>query len=239
MNRIDYILLILIALFGLLMPNVAYTLNNDHIISNNTLKNPEEHVIGSNNYGMVTKSGPYGNPNATHKIAFIVGVHPMEGNAHWAIITSVISLSKSLNSSYYIYNIDVSENESSYNNGRQNGQLLANEYVVSDIEKNNFSLAIDVHSNRGYYQEKRFICAPIEDNRSKSLAYNIEEKIPWLVYYLPPKDKGPSSPNYVTVPLIKSGTPALVYETYLFEPADITVKHAIDFIRSVDNIKFN
>ena len=238
MGKIDYMLILLIiaiACVGAISSNGILSQKDEQTLQFKSLNPPEVKVLGSNNLGIVFKSGPYGNSNSTTKIAIIVGVHPLEINAHRAIVTSLNTLSKSLNRSYYVYSIQVTKDRKSYNNGRMNGQLLA-KYVVNDIKKNNFDLAVDIHSNRGFYEQKRFICAPVKDNKSQATALSVDNKIPWLVYYLPPKEKGPSSPNYVTVPLIRSGTPAVVYETYMYEPYDLTVKHAVDFISVIDKI---
>jgi hypothetical protein len=123
-----------------------------------------------------------------------------------------------------------------------NGQLLANKYAVPDIKKNHFQLVIDVHSNRGKYagyKKNRFLSVPVKAKKSKLMASKIITKVPWLVYYIPPSGKGPKSPRYVTIPLIKSGTPAIVYETYTYDTYGVMVKHACKFIRVVDTIKLN
>ena len=202
----------------------------------------ETHVLGSTDKGTVTKTGPYGNPDSTRKIAVIVGVHPLEAAAHRAMVESILNDSKSLNSSYYIYRIDVTENTGSYKKGRINGQRLASKYVVPDIKKNHFKLVIDVHSNRGEitgYKENRFLSVPVKSSKSKSIAFNIIKEIPWLVYYIPPVGKGPKSPRYVTIPLIHSKIPSIVYETYTYEPYETTLEHANEFIMTLDNIKLN
>jgi len=238
MSKKDYILILLIVIIasvGLLASSGALNKNNEQIIQLKSLNPPEIKILGENDLGTVIKSGPYGNPDSQSKIAIIVGVHPLEVNSHRAMTASLYSLSKSLNCSYYIYSIHVSKDRYSYNDGRMNGQLLA-KYAVSDIKKSNFDLVVDVHSNRGHYKQKRFICVPIKDNKSKLMASSIENKISWLVYYVPPKDKGPSSPNFVTVPLIQSGTPAVVYETYAYESYDLTVKHASEIISAIDKL---
>lgn len=230
MNKTYYVLLaVLVVIIG-----ISSNLK-DHSteVNYSNLHNPQ--VIGQTDYGTVIKSGPYGNPNSTKKIAFVIGVHPLEDNSHMATSQSFLDLSKSLKCSYYLYIVDVTKDRISYNNGRMNGQLLAKKFIVEDIKKNNFDLVIDIHANRGVYKEKRFIVVPVNDNKSLSIAFKIRDKLPWLVYYIPPKEKGPSSPNYVTVPLIKSGIPAIVYETYKYEPYYLTVKNIKDFIWTVDN----
>jgi hypothetical protein len=214
------------------------TLQNQGKIS--LITGQQGELLGSTDYGNVVKEGPYGNKNSRVKIAYIVGVHPLESNAHEAILESIKSDNKSLNYCYYIYRINVTKDAGDYDKGRINGQLLANKYVVPDIEKNNFQLVIDVHSNRGKdtsYKENRFLAVPVSDNKSELIASEIINKISWLVYYIPPKGKGPTSPEYITDPLINSGTPSIVYETYMYEPYETTLEHANEFIMTVDNIK--
>ncbi|MGF7117726.1 hypothetical protein [Methanobacterium oryzae] len=54
------------------------------------------HVLGTNEYGKVIKEGPYGNINSPVKVAYIVGVHPLESNSHKAAIESLKSQEGSL-----------------------------------------------------------------------------------------------------------------------------------------------
>ena len=159
----------------------------------------------------------------------------MESESHKAVLETIEDKNKSLNYCYYIYKIVVTKDASDYDKGRMNGQLLANQYVVPDIKSQNFNLAVDIHSNRGNYQEKRFIFAPQEDAYSKSFALQIKNQISWMVYYNPPSQ---TSPQYVTIPLIKAGIPAVVYETYINDPYDFTKEHANEFVLSVDNLQF-
>ena len=127
MNKTCFGVIILIIIAILPGYSIFYG-SNYHQMDNsslNSLKTKHPQVLGSTNYGKVIKSGPYGNSNGTQKIAFIVGVHPLESYSHRAIVTSLLSLNRSLNSSYYVYSIDVTKDRTSYNNGRMNGQLLA------------------------------------------------------------------------------------------------------------------
>lgn len=190
-------------------------------------------VLGKTDYGTVTRTGPYGNTSSPVKIAYIVGVHPLEYNAHQALIKSIKENSSSLKYCYYIYVVNVTSNRNDYDKGRMNGQLLAKEYVVGDISKEDYDLAIDIHSNSGNWEENRFIFTPIASGQSKSYAQMIKNKLSWLAYYTPPKA---TSTEYVTVPIIKSGTPAVLYETYRSEPYDVTKKHASEFVSVVDNL---
>ncbi len=245
MVSISYRLLLMVIIAALLcsmIVNQQYAQDNKQNIQIKIPQVLETQTLGSTSKGTVTKSGPYGNPNSTHKIAIIVGVHPLEANSHRAMVESILNRSNSLNSSYYIYSIDVTEDSDDYNTGRINGQLLASRYAVPDIKKNHFQLVIDVHSNRGKntgYKENRFLSVPVKSYKSRLIASEIIAEVPWLVYYVPPSEKGPKSPKYITIPLINSKIPSIVYETYMYEPYETTLKHANEFIMTVDNIKLN
>ncbi|MGZ7160551.1 MAG: hypothetical protein ACXVHR_08755 [Methanobacterium sp.] len=212
------------------------TVNENSSIDTFSSKTPQ--VLGGTDYGTVVKIGPFGNPNATQKIAYVVGVHPLENDSHIAMIQSVISLNKSTNYSYYIYNVNVTKDRDSYNEGRMHGQILANKFAVPDIIRNHYSLVVDVHSNKDdNYQKQFFIVVPVEDSKSLYIAQKLIPEIPGIVYYQPPGDAGPSSPAYVTIPIINSGTPAIVYETNRTDPYEVTLKHATDFINAVEKLK--
>ncbi len=207
------------------------TPNNSNKSSNIS---PESRSLGSTDYGRVTVEGPFGNPNSPVKIAVIVGVHPLESSSHKAMVESIKSSDKSLNYCYYIYRVTVTQNAKDYDKGRMNGQLLANKFVVPHIINGNYNLALDIHSNRGNYKEKWFVFAPSEDGRSKSIALKLKEGLPGFVYYNPPSQ---TSPKYVTIPLINGGTPAVVYETFLYESYDDTMRHAKAYLNAVDGLK--
>jgi hypothetical protein len=244
MNKISFsfiiIIISVITLAGLMDYSDLYKDYQKEGLSLNSIGSYPVQILGSADYGIVLKSGPYGNLNRTKKIAFIVGVHPLEINSHKTIAKSILSLNKSANYSYYIYSVNVTKDRDLYNEGRMNGQLLANKFAVPDIIQNNYDLVVDVHSHSGgNYLEEFFIFAPREDVRSKSIATRLIAELPGIVYYLPPKEKGPTSPLYVTIPIINSGTPAIIYETYRYEPYETSLKHAADFIRAVEKIEVN
>lgn len=211
----------------------SYYLQNGTNSALNTSKE-QSNVLGSNELGYVVKEGPYGNKDSPVKIAYIIGVHPLESGSHRAIREAIETKNKPLNYCYYVYKIVVTKDPNDYDRGRMNGQLLANRYVVPDIKSQNFDLAVDVHSNQGNYKETRFIFAPQNEKSSKSVALAIKDKLPWMVYYNPPSQ---TSPPYVTVPLIKAGIPAVVYETYITDPYDFTKEHADEFVSAVDSLK--
>lgn len=193
-------------------------------------------VLGQTEFGTVTREGPYGNPNSPNRIVYIVGVHPLEYQAHNAIFETIKNQNKSLENCYYIYQIEVTQDKDNYNKGRANGQSLANTIAVPDIEKMSIKLVIDVHSNEGNYQEKRFLFIPMDSEKSEKIAGEIKNQTNWLTIYSPPN---PTSPSYITIPLIKSGIPSMIYETYTYESINQTQKQAQEITSIVDNLKFS
>jgi hypothetical protein len=235
MERRNKIILLTIGLFFLFIATAAVSFNlypSKTTINNNSTNIK---VLGSTSYGNVLKEGPFGNTSSKVKIAYIVGVHPLESDAHQAMIDSITEHNNTLKYCYYIYKVNVTENADNYNIGRMNGQLLANKLVVPDIENQNFQLAIDIHSNVGNWAETRFIFAPVNGTKAETIGMNIKSKLPWLAYYVPPN---PTSTVYVTTPLINAGIPAIVYETYHNDSPETIRNHADEFLSVVDKLTF-
>ncbi len=217
--------------------NMDKILNRGQISNETALKIPKTvDILGSTDYGYVERGGPYGNQSSPVKVVYIVGVHPLESNAHKALINAVLTNESSLRYCYYIYNVTVTKDAEDYDKGRINGQNLFYKYALPDIIAKNASLAVDVHSNRGYYQEIRFVDVPVDDSLSKSYALEMVNKTSWLTYYVPPAESGPTSGPFVSIPLIESGTPTMVYETYLYEPYELTLSHAQEFVKNLDKL---
>jgi hypothetical protein len=192
--------------------------------------------LGMDDHGYVVREGPYGNQSATITIAYILGVHPMEYKSHWAIKKALMERKYTLGYKYYIYEVSVQQDRYDYNLGRIHGQELARDYVVPDVIEGGFDLVIDVHSNRGNYSEKRFITVPVSNPYSERIAWQMVDKLPWLKYFIPPAEKGPTSGPYVSIPLIRSGTPTLVYETYRHDHYDLVVWQAVNLVEVLDEI---
>lgn len=192
-------------------------------------------VLGENEYGTVTRDGPYGNTSSPLRMAYVVGVHPLEYQAHQAMEEAVKNQDRSLEKCYYIYRINVTQNPQDYDKGRVNGQKLANQYALPDIKTSSISLVMDVHSNEGNYQEKWFLFVPGQSQKAENIAYKIKNQTSWLKVYSPPN---PTSPAYVTIPLIQSGIPAMIYETYTYESVEKTQKKAREIVYLVDRLEF-
>lgn len=236
---IGVMIVILISSTSLFLYSNEKNFNNENIVDNGEISNLnnknlkfEEEIIGTTSYGQVIKSGPYGNSNSPVKIAYIIGVHPQESKIHSIFLESFKGKSN-LSYSYYIYIVNVSQDINSYEKGRMNGQLLANKYIVDDIIKNNFDLAIDIHSNEGNWEKNQFIFAPSDKGMSKNIAIEIVEKMPWLSYYNPPN---PTSPSYLTSPLIEKGVPSIIYEEFANTPLNKMKTNIEEFINIVDGL---
>lgn len=197
---------------------------------------PSQYVLGSEEYGNVVKDGPYGNTSSPVKIAFVVGVHPLEENAHKASVEALKKYDKRLRYCYYIYHVNVTQDAYYYITGRNYGQHLASEYAVPDIKKENFQLVMDIHSQEGVYSEEWFLNVPEADQESEKIANELLLKIPGIAIYNPPS---PTSPYYVTMPLIESGTPALIYETYTYEDYSISLERAEKLLLAIDSLSLN
>ena len=200
--------------------------------------NVNSKLLGSNDLGTVELLGPFGNPNSDRKIAYSIGMHPFESKSHKALFDTVKSKDSSLDYCYYIYKINVT-NYNTDDEGRLDGQLLAQEFVAPHIIKNDYDLFVDVHSNKGTvegsYEETNFVFAVGKDEKSEVIVNKILNKMPELVYYFP---NAQSSPPYITLPVEQSGTPTINYETYNYEPMSTTYELMNDFVDEVDKLEF-
>ena len=192
--------------------------------------------LGSNDNGTVYLYKSIGNTSSNVRIAYIIGVHVTENAVHKALFDELTNKSSELNYCYDIYKINVNPiGEPIDDINRMRGQLLGRDYVVPEAIKNNYSLVVDVHSNQGgAYVITNFVFAPAQDNVSKVIATKIINDNPGLQEYFPASQ---TSPAYVTLPIQRSGTPTILYETYKYEDYNnVTVPYVDLLIESVDTI---
>ena len=190
-------------------------------------------TIGKNSIGTVTLEGPYGNANSSVKVAYILGQHPRESNAHDAIYDSLLNNSDYLNYSYYVYRINVTAESDDFEESRMNGQLLAQDYVVKDVLKNGYDLVIDIHASNGGYVQDPYIFAPVSDDAvAYEAANNVTKAINYVIYYEPASY---SSPQYSTIPIDEGGIPAIVFEMR-GNPDHSLETEANQFIHIVDKL---
>ena len=186
-------------------------------------------LIGENELGTVHLHGPFGESDI--KIAYLIGMHPMESKAHRGLFETIFN-SNDLNYEYYDIDNDTE--------GRMNGQLLAQEFVAPHIINEKYNLFLDIHSNKGLngpgtYEKTNFVFAPNFDDESSRFMNEILEDIQELVYYAP---EYRTSPPYITLPVAKSGIPTIVYETYSYEEMDVTYDLSQKLVDSVDHLEF-
>lgn len=193
-------------------------------------------LLGENELGSVHIHGPFGDANSDVKIAYLIGMHPLESKSHRALFEKLTD-SDDLNCCYWIYNINVND-ISSETEGRLEGQLLAQEFVKDDIINKDYNLFLDIHSNRGSmgpgeYKITNFVFAPGFDEDSSGYMDEIIDAIDEIVYYAP---EFRTSPPYITEPTAKAGIPTLVYECYSYEKFDFTLSLAEKLIDVVDSL---
>ena len=90
----------------------------------------DAHLRGKNDLGSVHIHGPLGNLDSKVKIAYVIGMHPLESKSHRALFEKLTS-KKDLKYCYCLYNINVCDSNSE-TEGRLEGQLLAQEFIRDD-----------------------------------------------------------------------------------------------------------
>ena len=198
----------------------------------------ESKLIGENEFGSVYIHGPFGNNDSEIRIAYLIGMHPLESKSHRALFEKLTSKSD-LKYCYYLYNINVL-NKNSDSEGRDEGQIIAQEFVRDDVISNEYDLFLDIHSNRGPngpgdYQITNFVFAPGFDEKSSKYMDKIIDSMDGVVYYAP---EFRSSPPFITEPTSKAGIPTIVYECYSYEEMDLTLSIAKKLIDTVDTLNF-
>ena len=190
--------------------------------------------LGSNSLGYVTLEGPFGNESSQVTVAYIIGQHPRESQAHEALESYIREHANSLNYKYYIYKVHVTENPNDFSQGRMNGQLLAQEFIVPDVNYRHFHLIVDIHSSNAFYYPEPYLFTPGSGGTSLSYAQKIvNANNDWLAYYEPPEY---TSPKYSTQPIKDNGTPALVFEAY-GEPGLSVEQQITKLVETIDKLK--
>ena len=180
-------------------------------------------LLGRNDLGSVHLHGPFGDKDSKVRIAYVIGMHPLESKSHRALFEKLTSKTD-LRNCYYLYNINVND-DSSETEGRLEGQLLAQEFIRDDI--------IGKEYNLFFYQITNFIFAPGFDDKSSEYMNLIIDNMDEIVYYAP---EFRSSPPYITEPTAEAGIPTLVYECYSSEDFEFTCRLAERLIDVVDDL---
>ena len=181
-----------------------------------------------------------GNPDGK-KIAYIVGVHPLENDTHRTLL-KLLPKQTDLKNCYDIYIINVTEDFSSYGHllpddqpGRVTGQNLAYKYVYPQIMNGSYELAVDVHAHGGAYPLDTFVFCPVDGGLGETYAHNVSEHTKNISYYDP---EHTTSGPFLTIPLNEHGIPAFYFEENSFFAQDIKDNHMLELIHAVDNLNF-
>lgn len=78
------------------------------------------------------------------------------------------------------------------------------------------------HSNVGNWGNKTFSFSHVNNTSSESLGLNLTNGLTWLAYYTPPSL---TSPEFVTIPIINQGVPAVIYESYSHDSNETVYDH--------------
>ena len=242
-KREHIIILILIAvIFVIGMLILSQTLLKDEKMENSSTAMIHEVISNSsNNQGSVEVIKNIGNPNSSKRIAYVVGLHPLEYQTHRTLVNLLPNMTN-LRYCYDVYIVNVTKDVGYYGDGssddspgRQNGQNLAYKYVYPQIVNGDYDLAVDVHSNVGAYPYKTFVFSPVKEGLAGEYAGEVANKCENISYYSP--DSTTSGP-YLTIPLNEKGIPAFYFEEYSFAPQDVKDEHMMELIGAIDGLNF-
>lgn len=232
------ILIVFIFVMGLLI--LSQTLPVEKKAENSTGMMVREVIANSSDDpGSVEVIKNIGNTNSSKKIAYVVGVHPLESQTHKTLVKLLPNMSN-LNFCYDIYIINVTDDVGYYGDGssddsrgRQNGQSLAYRYVYPEIVNGNYDLAVDIHSNVGAYPYRTFVFSPVKEGLGSEYAREVSKNCENIDYYAP---NSTTSGPFLTMPLNNNGVPAFYFEEYSFAPQNEKDSRMIELISAIDNL---
>lgn len=194
----------------ILIPNTIFS----NLLGLHNSITSDHSFLGSNSKGYVTKDvySHYGYSGP--KIAIITGMHPREISAKTVIPQVIKSYVSTHNVEIANYQINVTNDPNDFTIGRHNGESLVAQYVITDIEKSNYSLVIICHDHRQGYGDGYYIATPTMDTKSVNLAETVHDVLPNFNYYKRNTDEKAESTsiNNVDGPIAATGTPVFVYE---------------------------
>lgn len=235
MKKIIKILLALLILL-IIFAGIATLMHhgNQHKVEN---LNQYANVIGSNSNGTVYKITG-GNSLSSDTAIVILGVHSLESGIHNATYESIINFTKnnSLNKKFIVYFIqlnfkDSGMNTSDYDTNRHMGELLANEYIVPDVENYDPYIVVDVHEMEDYWDLQRYV--GVVDNKSSTTmdyANKIGKNLSYPVYTV----RTGTSPEWVTIPIAKKNHNVILFETAQNDTQYNKTLTARDLVRTID-----
>lgn len=189
--------------------------------------------LGSTENATVYISEPIGNLHSNKNIAIIIGVHPRETEEHQMFLKSLLNKQKTLKYKYTVYKVNVTKDANISSTGRMNGQVAANKYIVPHITEQNYNLVIDIHGSEGIgdYDGHIIFIDPEDNNKSIKIANNIKKHMPGIDIFTPTYK---TSPKYVVLPIIKSGTNALILELYQLMSPENKQRYSTLFLKALE-----
>ena len=196
-------------------------------------------IIGNNSNGTVYKI-TCGNSSSSDTAIMILGVHSLESGIHNATNETIMNFTKenNLNKKFIVYFIklnfkDSGMNTSDYDTNRHMGELLANEFVVPDIENYKPYIVLDAHEMESYWDTQRYV-GVINTNSSTTMQY--AGKISDNLSYPTLTINGGTSPRWVTIPISKKGHNVILFETAQSDTQQNKTITARDLIRTIDSL---
>ena len=196
-------------------------------------------ILGSNSNGTVYKI-VCGNNSSDDTAIMILGVHSLESGIHNATNETIMKFTKdnSLNRKFIVYFIklnfkDSGMNISDYNTNRHMGEMLANKYVVPDIENYNPYIVVDVHEMEKYWDEQKYV--GVLNNKSDlemEYAHRISNNLSYPIFTI----NAGTSPKWVTVPISKNDHTTILFETPQKDSQKTKENTARDLVRLVDTL---
>ena len=195
-------------------------------------------IIGNNSNGTVYKI-TYGNLSSNNTAIMILGVHSLENGTHIATNESIMNFTKdnTLKNRFVAYYIklnfnDSGMNTSDYDTNRHMGELLANEYVVPDIENYDPYVVVDVHEMENYWENQKYVgIINNESNVSVQYANEIAGNLSFPVFPI----TGGTSPEWVTIPISNNRHEVILFETAQDDSMENKTQIASNLVRIVDN----
>lgn len=246
MSRKNYRLFLIILIIAIICSVFLFTqlaVFHDQSGSGNATATSQvtRELIGNDSLGTVEVIKNVGNPNGK-KIAYVVGVHPLENDTHTTLLNQLPKQSN-LNYCYDIYVINVSMNYSQYGQllpddqpGREEGQNLALKYVYPQIVNGSYELAVDIHGHGSAYPYDTFVFSPVDGGTGEAYGRNVSQSTQNISYYNPYQT---TSGPYLTIPLNENGVPAFYLEENSYFSQDVKDMHMRELIKGVDGLKFS
>lgn len=233
MKKLIKILLAVLILLVIFAGVITFTQHNNQTLDEYGT------IIGNNSNGTVYKV-ICGNTLSSDTAIVILGVHSLESGIHNATYESIMNFTNenNLNKKFIVYFIklnfkDSGMNISDYDTNRHMGEMLANKYVLPDIDKYDPYVVVDVHEMESYWDIQRYV-GVIDNKSSVTMEYanRIGNDLSYPVYTV----NSGTSPEWVTIPLAKKNYNVILFETAQADSKYNKTQTARTLVNSIDNL---